>query len=77
MSDDNKSPNDTLFTVNKWVLDNISPSYVNKDVQLCTKNDWHECFLKKSRKLGNVEDGAALAGELFHLVQISRAAMQK
>ena len=72
----NKSPNDIYFQVDNWIADNIKTSASNQITGPKTKKEWLECFAK-NRKLGNVEEGAALAGELFHLVQISRVAMKK
>ena len=76
MSTKDKSPSDVLFSIDKWLLDNISPSHINNDTHPHTKKDWQD-ILKKNRKLGNAEEGAALAGELLHLVHSSRSALQK
>jgi len=72
------APGEILIEVDKWVVDTlINSTATNLNCYLKNKKDWNDSFLKKSRKLSNADEGATLAGELFHLVQISRYAMNQ
>ena len=71
------SPSETLERVNKWVVDNVNNTTANCSTPPRTKKDWNDSFLIKSKKLSNVEEGASFAGDLFHLIQLSRIAMNQ
>ena len=80
MSLQDKSAGELFNLIDKWVVENMNSDAAKTTYGPKTKTEWQERFLTKAnsnRKLGNVEQGCALAGELFHLVQISRIACQK
>ena len=64
--------------IDKWVVENMNSDAAKTTYGPKLKTEWQERFLTKTKwKLGNVDQGCALAGELFHLVQLSRLACKK
>ena len=65
MSLQDKSAGELFNLIDKWVVENMNSDAAKTTYGPKTKTEWQERFLTKAnsnRKLGNVEQGCALAG---------------